>query len=53
MLLMQDERSKIMNSRAFSCGVSCPAAQQAGNVVLPVVMLSPGSEAVSVTCSPV
>ena len=66
-LLMQDERSKIMNSSAFSCAESgVPgAAQQAGKVAwlragfeytgrtsLPSPFV-PGSVEVSVTCRPV
>jgi hypothetical protein len=35
---MQEDRSKIMNSSAFSWAVKEPALQQAGNVVgLPVL----------------
>jgi hypothetical protein len=51
------ERSKIMNSSAFSCGESwVRTAQQVGNTVLPVpVAGSPGNptDAESFTCKAV
>ena len=55
-LLIQEERSKIMNSRAFSCGESAVlVAQQPGKEVPELVAGSPGNptEAESLTCRPV
>jgi hypothetical protein len=61
-LLMQDERSKIMNSSAFSCGdKAVRAAQQPGKAVrvtggvAVVATGSPGNpvDAESLTCNPV
>jgi hypothetical protein len=55
-LLIQEERSKIMNSSAFSCGESAVlAAQHAGKALPELVAGSPGNpvEAESLTCKPV
>jgi hypothetical protein len=53
---MQAERSKIMNSSAFSCAdKAVRAAQQPGKLFPEVVDGSPGkpTEAASLTCKPV